>query len=113
MTVISTYTKRLLATSEAAPGKQSAPSSHGPSPRVPSDLIGHLRSDPQITARVMPTTQKLSSPHLVGAEMVPSTAAGTNPDSLPEQKIFPGIVHETLRRGSMFAQALATHQQSH
>lgn len=112
MAVISTYIKRLPVTSEAAPGKQSAASSHGPSPRVPSDLIGHLRSDPQITAQVMPTTQKLPSPHLAGAEMVPSTATGTAPDGLSEQTIFPGIVHETVRRGSMFAQA-ATREQSH
>lgn len=112
MAVISTYTTRLLVTSEAAPGKQSAPSSNGPSPRVPSDLIGLLRSDPQIAAQVMPTTQQLPSPHLVGAEMVPSTATGTSADGLPEQKIFPGIVHETVRRGSMFAQA-ATREQSH
>ena len=57
----------------------------------------------------IPTNQKLSSPHLSGTEATTSiggnTATGTGPDGLPEQTIFPGIVHETVRRGSMRARA--------
>jgi AMP deaminase len=55
------------------------------------------------------TPQQFVSPHLAGAEFGTSIggnpATGASPDGLPEQKIFPGIVHETVRRGSMLAQA--------
>ncbi|KAJ5370123.1 AMP deaminase [Penicillium cataractarum] len=99
-------------TSETAPGKQSVFLGQGQSPRLPADSIGHPRSEPQGTAQGMPTssaTHGLSSPHLARSESATSlggnTATGTSPDGLPEQTIFPGIVHETVRRGSMLAQA--------
>lgn len=34
-----------------------------------------------------------------------AAAAGSGPSSVPEQKIFPGIVHERARRGSMMTNA--------
>lgn len=87
------------------------PLDHGQSSRLTSGSMDHPRSTPQVTAQVMPTlprSQKLSSPHLSGTEAATSiggnTATGTSPDGLPEQTIFPGIVHETVRRGSMRAQ---------
>ncbi|KAB8205682.1 Adenosine/AMP deaminase [Aspergillus parasiticus SU-1] len=41
-----------------------------------------------------------STPHLPGPE-------DAGPETLPEQKIFPGIVHERAQRGSMLTRALA------
>lgn len=91
--------------------------SQGQSPRLPADSIDHLRSDPQGTAQGMPApsaTHALSSPHLAGSELAASlggnTASGASPDGLPGQTIFPGIVHETVRRGSMLAQAACDKQ---
>lgn len=83
----------------------------GQSPRLTGDSTDHLRFDPQTIPQAMPslsTPHKLSSPHLAGTEVATSIgdnpATGTNPDDLPEQKIFPGIVHETVQRGSILAQ---------
>lgn len=39
---------------------------------------------------------------------VGTTGAGTG--ILPEQKIFPGIVHERARRGSILAQSASEHE---
>ncbi|KAE8397624.1 hypothetical protein BDV37DRAFT_50488 [Aspergillus pseudonomiae] len=43
------------------------------------------------------------TPHLPG----PKSGEDTGPEALPEQKIFPGIVHERAQRGSMLTRALA------
>lgn len=54
---------------------------------------------------------KTMSPHLTGSDLSPcggNSALGTSgpsSDGLPEQKIFPGIVHETVLRGSKLVQA--------
>lgn len=57
------------------------------------------------------STTKAVSPHLTGSDWSPcggNSALGTSgpsSDGLPEQKIFPGIVHETVLRGSKLVQA--------
>lgn len=71
-------------------------------------------SGPRTTAEMASSalsTQQASSPQLSSGDFGSSTgsnntvgATGADPDGLPEQKIFPGIVHETVRRGSMLSQ---------
>lgn len=59
-------------------------------PAQPLSASSHsLRPDAATTPRMAPVPELSSSPSgsVLGA------------DGLPEQKIFPGIVHETVRRG--------------
>ncbi|KAJ5160649.1 AMP deaminase [Penicillium canariense] len=97
--------------SESTPPQLSVPFNQGLSPQLAGDSIDQLHSDPRLMAKVTPTPrtiQHIPSPHLAGSDIVTSASsndtAGRSTDGLPEQKIFPGIVHETIRRGSMLAQ---------
>jgi hypothetical protein len=73
----------------------------------PGDSSDHLRFDPQTIVQDMPnfsTTHKLLARAELAASIGGNPVTGTSPGGLPEQKIFPGIVHETVRKESLLGQ---------
>lgn len=83
-----------------------------------------LRTDVQATASLQTSNtvnppkylQNQSETNIAGEACFPSpnphlprpkSGEDTGPETLPEQKIFPGIVHERVQRGSMLTRALA------
>jgi AMP deaminase len=97
--VCSELTLNLLFLDQSASGPNSGPptiGSHG----EPQDKP-HVPTSPST-----PSTLLARSPHVAAGEF-PSPGNGAlgtgvgGADGLPEQKIFPGIVHERARKGNM------------
>lgn len=77
------------------------------SPVTPAVINVLIHESPLGACRNFPRP-RLLPPHLAGAGLATSiggnAATGTSPDGLPERKIFPGIVYDAVRRGSLLGQ---------
>lgn len=75
-----------------------------PTSNIPADGSQGESVHPAPTSPSTPSTLLSRSPHVAAGEFSPSNSAlGTEvgAGALPEQKIFPGIVHERARKGNM------------